>query len=119
MVSKAKIRQVSSNRRDLEENGPLWKIIGRLGSVDRKFKEVAKRFWRSLNIGRGGNKRTLDAASKRANMFTGHYENGTSPFDRRVMSLWPTEVYDSEDESKMPADDWELCSLSSTFIGSF
>ena len=117
MICKGKIRKVSSMKRDLEENGPLWRIIGRLGSAERKFKEVAKRFWRSLNIGR--NKRTIDAASKRVIMFTDHYDNGTNPFDLRGVSLWPKEVYDSDDESKIPEDDWELCSLSSSFRGSF
>jgi hypothetical protein len=107
-VKVSKDRYMSKPKEDLQRYGPYWKMIAKHGEA-KQYKRTAKLFWRVLNVGPELGQRTIESACKKVCKMTDARLAGKSPFDVRIKSAWPTNIYDSDDEIHFPINDFDLC----------
>ncbi len=105
-------RSLPSPKEDLDRYARFWRMIARC-AYGKRFKAAAMRWWRSLNIGNRLGQRSVESACKFVAKIYKAYMNGDVPFDRRIVDQWPNddEIYPSDDEEHIPADDFHLCAL--------
>jgi hypothetical protein len=107
---------------DLKRIGRYWRVLARFavqqpqkeGSTKPCYKNVARRWWWYLFVGRQRGTRTLASAAKMVGKYVVAWNLGnsskTAGLNSLLPSLWPhpDEIYDSDDESKIPADNtWD------------
>jgi hypothetical protein len=102
-----KDRHLVKPKEDLQRFGPYWKIIAKCASRGR-FTGTAKLFWRQLSIGPNVGQRSLNTAAKKVRKCVDAKLEGRTPFDHRCTRSWPLIVYDSDDETHIPEDDYDL-----------
>jgi hypothetical protein len=114
-TKKLKRNRVNS-KKELKRTGRYWRVIARYAVNQQKYadkpcyKEVARRWWKFLFVGKRLGRRTLSGAAKIVAKYVERWNNGegskTAGLNNCLRKLWPNvrEIYDSSDESKIPAD---------------